>query len=135
MSDVPDPVPPAPAAASAQAEPAPTPAKKPRKWLRRTAWALAALAVLVVLAPFALSIAPIRRFVAEKVSDRVGRRVTIGGLSARWWSGIEARDVEVHNPDGFDGPPLLAIDRIEAHVGVIGALTGDLHASLRRPTA
>src|SRR5438552_4847222 len=99
MADAPaEPAPPAPG-------PSPSPRKR-RRWLRRVAYGLVALVVLVVFAPFALSIAPVRRWVAERVSDRLGRQVTIGGLTARWWSGTELRDVEVHNPDGSEGPPL-----------------------------
>ena len=114
----PDPVPSAP------------PPRRFRRRRRRLLLSLVVLAALVALAPYALSVAPVRRWVAERVSASLGRRVTIGGLTARWWSGIEARDVEVHNPEGFTGPPLLAVDRVEAHVPVFGAVFGDVAATV-----
>ncbi len=103
-----------------RAEPAvaPAPAAVPpkrRRWPRRLAIFLVALAVLVTFAPYALSLAPVRRWVAGRVSDSVGRPVAIGALTVRWWSGIEARDVEVGNPPGFAGEaPLLHVERVHA---------------------
>jgi uncharacterized protein involved in outer membrane biogenesis len=112
--------------------PAPTPPpRKRRRWLRRTAVALVVLVVLVVLAPFALSIVPVRRYVAQRLSDEVGREVTIGGITARWWSGIELRDVRVANPPGYPADPLLTISRLHADVAVLRLLRGRVEAAVR----
>src|SRR5262245_25426584 len=100
MADaVPDPI-------STPATPAATP-KKRRRWRRRLTWFFVVLFVLLAVAPHAISIPFVRHWIAAKASDALGRRVTIGGASAKWWSGIELRDVEVHNPPGYEGPPLL----------------------------
>jgi hypothetical protein len=98
--------------------------RRRRRWLRRLGGTLLVLALLVTFAPFALSLAPVRRYVAARVSDSVGRRVTIGGITARWWSGVELRNVEVHNPDGFPGDPLLSVDRVRADLAVFPLLAG-----------
>ena len=87
--------------------------------------------VLVVLAPFALSIVPVRRYVAQRLSDEVGREVTIGGITARWWSGIELRDVRVANPAGYPADPLLTISRLHADVAVLRLLRGRVEAAVR----
>src|SRR5947207_297295 len=42
----------------------------------------------------------------------------------------EEFDAEVHNPDGFTGPPLLAVDRVEAHVPVFAAVFGDVSGTV-----
>jgi uncharacterized protein involved in outer membrane biogenesis len=118
-----------PAAPTPQdAAPAPRPR---RRWKRRLLLGTTAFVLLVVAAPYALSIAPVRRWIASKVSDALSRRVTIGGVTARWWSGIELRDVEVHNPPGFEGPPLLAADRVHVDVAAFKALFGKIDADAR----
>lgn len=113
-----------------------TPRKK-RRWLRRIAIAVVVLGVLVTFAPFALSLGPVRRWAAGKVSDAVGRTVTIGGITARWWSGIECRDVVVANPEGFTGEPLLRVERVHADLYWLPLVSGSVRGSVEvlRPVA
>lgn len=113
----------------APAPAAPTPRRK-RRWLRRLGLLFVLLLAIGAAAPMALSIGPVRRFVAEKVSERLGRRLTIGGITAAWWSGIELRDVEVHNPDGWDGDPLFSVDRVKVEVALGKAIGGHVEATV-----
>ena len=111
-------------------DPTPAPPRPRRRWLRRLVKLFVVLGALVVVAPLALGLAPVRRFVAGKVSDALGRQVTIGGISAAWWSGIELRNVEIHNPEGYTGDPLLAVDRVKVDASVWKALTGAPEATV-----
>lgn len=104
--------------------------RKRRRLGRRLLFLLLFLVLLVGAAPFALSLGPVRRFVEGKVADALGRPVTIGALSATWWSGVEAKDVVVGNPAGYAGDPLLAVGRIHADVAVLRALGGSIDATV-----
>ena len=112
------------------------PTSRPRRrWLRRLVVFVVLLLGLVVVAPLGLGLSPVRRFVAGKVSTALGRTVTIGGISAAWWSGMELRNVEVHNPEGYTGDPLLAVDRVKVDVSLGKLLTGtfDARVAVERP--
>lgn len=123
MADPLAPTPPSPTSPAA-------PTKRRGRWRRRFVYFVLTLLVLVAVAPLALGLAPVRRMVAEKVSAAVGRKVTIGGISAAWWSGLELRDIEVHNPAGYQGDPLVAVDRVKVDVAVFKALTGTIDATV-----
>jgi TonB family protein len=75
MADPLAPTPPSPTSPAA-------PTKRRGRWRRRFVYFVLTLLVLVAVAPLALGLAPVRRMVAEKVSAAVGRKVTIGGISA-----------------------------------------------------
>ncbi|HEX5137347.1 MAG TPA: AsmA-like C-terminal region-containing protein [Planctomycetota bacterium] len=78
---------------------------------RRRRFLLAALpvvAVLVAVAPMLARTAAVRRFVAGRVSDALGRPVEIEGLDAGWLSGVEVLGLVVRNGTAeFRGEPLL----------------------------
>ncbi len=106
------------------------PTKKRGRWRRRIVFFLLFVVVVVVVAPFAMSLAPARKYLAERLSATAGRKVTIGGISAAWWSGIELRDVEIHNPPGYQGDPLFAVDRVKLDLALLKALTGSIEATV-----
>jgi|GEM_PF-5765417 len=108
----------------------PAPTKKRGRWRRRIVSFVLFLVVLIVLAPLALSLAPARKYIAERLSATAGRKVTIGGISAAWWSGLELRDVEIHNPAGYQGDPLFVVDRVKLDVVLLKALTGSIEATV-----
>ncbi len=120
---------PTPPSSATPATPA-APTKRRGRWRRRFVYLVLTLLVLVAVAPLALGLAPVRRMVADKVSAAVGRKVTIGGLSAAWWSGLELRDIEVHNPAGYQGDPLVAIDRVKVDVALFKLLAGTVDATV-----
>lgn len=108
----------------------PPPPKKRRRWLRRLTWFVVFLLALVTAAPLALGLKPVREAVASEVSKALGRKTTIGGASGSWWGGFELRDVEVHNPDGWQGDPLVSIDRVHLDVRLMKLVTGTVDATL-----
>lgn len=130
MTVPPPPPPPAlPLEGSPEADTAAAPRRR-RRWLRRITGFVVLLVALVVAAPFALALKPVRRYIAEKVSKGIGRETTIGGASGTWWGGFELRDVEVRNPAGWQGDPLLSIDRIHVDVNAWKLLTGAIDATV-----
>ena len=88
------------------------------------------VAALVTAAPFALALKPVRDFVASQISRKLGRPTTIGGASGSWWGGFEVRDVEVRNPEGWQGDPLLSIDRVHVDVKFLKLVTGSIDVSV-----
>ncbi|MDJ0523663.1 MAG: AsmA family protein [Planctomycetota bacterium] len=114
------------------AEAPPATSKPPRKprWRRRLVVTLLVLFVLVLLAPLAVGLGPVRSLIADKVGAALGRQVDIGGSSAFWFSGIDLEDITVHSPEGFDGP-LATVAKVHADVDVFALLGGDLTARLR----
>lgn len=118
MSDVPPPPPPSSA-----------PPKK-RRWLRRLVLFVVFLAAIVTAAPLALGLKPVRELVASKVSKALGRTTTIGGASGSWWGGFELRDVEVRNPEGWQGDPLFSLDSVKVDVKFLKLVTGSIDATV-----
>ena len=104
--------------------------KKRRRWLRRLTWFVVFLGALVTAAPFALALKPVREFLASQVSKKLGRTTTIGGASGSWWGGFEVRDVEVRNPDGWQGDPLLSVDRVHVDLKIAKLVTGSIDATV-----
>lgn len=84
-------------------------------WVRRAGWAALAVLVLMVLAWLALP--PLVRWQGEqRLSDALGRRVTIAEVSVRPWSlELTLRGVAIAAAGaGADGPPLLSVERLHA---------------------
>ena len=104
--------------------------KRPGRWRRRVIGLIVTLLVLVVLAPLALSLGPVRGKIADVVGEKLDRKVEIGSASAFWFKGIDLEDITVHSPDGFDGP-LATVQKIHADVDILGSLFGDTKAKVR----
>jgi len=114
------------------ASPSTPPSPPPRRgrWRRRVLWTFGILLLLVLLAPLALGLGPVRDLVAGKIGSALDRRVEIGSASAYWFKGIDLADVTIHSPEGFDGP-LATISRVHADVDVLGLLGGSVGARVR----
>src|SRR5256885_1345352 len=84
------------------------------KWLRRGAWALAVL--LIVWGVSWLAVPPLLQSQAEhRLSDRLGRGVTIGAVDFEPWS-LELRLRELTIAGRSAGtPPLLRVNRIHVN--------------------
>ena len=88
------------------------------KWMRRAAWALAALAALWVVTW--LAVPPLVRWQAPpRLSAILGRDVTLGAVDFHPWSlEIVVHDLAVGPAPGASAPPLLRVARVRANVAL-----------------
>ncbi len=107
-----------------------TPAPRKRRWRRRLGWTFAILLILLLLAPLAIGLGPVRSLIADKIGSALDRRVEIGSASGYWFKGIDLEDLTVHSPEGFDGP-LATVARVHADVDVLGLIGGTVGARVR----
>lgn len=104
-------------------------APRPRRWLRRAMKVGLVLVVLLLLAPLALSLSPVRGMVAEKIGDALGAKVTLDGAFAYWFHGIDLEGMEVHSPAGYEHP-VAKVEKVHVDVGVLGLLAGNVDAAV-----
>ncbi len=88
------------------------------KWMRRAAWAVAALVVLWVVTW--LAVPPLVRWQAPpRLSAILGRDVTLGAVDFHPWSlEIVVHDLAVGPAPGASAPPLLRVARVRANVAL-----------------
>ncbi len=88
------------------------------KWMRRAAWAVAALAMLWVVTW--LAVPPLVRWQAPpRLSAALGRDVTLGAVDFHPWSlEIVVHDLAVGPAPGASAPPLLRVARVRANVAL-----------------
>ncbi len=103
---------------------------------RRLRLALFALTVTAVLAGFAWSMLRVdpKLRLEQVLSEAFGRSVKIGELQVHALEGrVELADVELGNPPGWAGPPLLFAANVEIDASLesllAGRVVGTLHAS------
>jgi AsmA protein len=63
------------------------------------------------------------------ISRAVGRPVTLAGhirLSMRPWAGLEATDIRISNPPGWQEPHFIALERLELRGSLLRLLLGEL---------
>src|ERR1035437_4613337 len=98
-------------------------------------WAKIALAVFAVLlvialaAPYFLNVDRYRDTIAEAIEKQTGRRVTLGGIQARFLPqlGFVVKDLHIGNPQGFSAGDLVAADEIRGNLALGPLLHGTIH--------
>jgi hypothetical protein len=76
--------------------------RRRRRFWRALFWICTSFAMLLAAAPYAINLPWVRRQVADALTEEMGTTVRIDGLGFSWFSGIEARGVEIDNARGFD---------------------------------
>jgi len=97
--------------------------RKPR-WLRVTLWVVAALVLLVAIAPFLAGTGAVRGLLESAVQSALGRPARVAGLSAGWFSDVTLDGLALENPEGFGGDALLRVRRVRVERGLLGLLLG-----------
>lgn len=117
-------------------ETAVAPERRPRRRWWRIAGVLAfALALLVVVAPYALSLGFVRRGIENDLSEQLGTRCSLERLGFNWFSGFALEGLRIGNPPGFDqDQPMLQVRRLagdlslgqllRGRIGVVGLMDG-----------
>lgn len=111
----------------------------PTPVLRRSLWALAFAAGVVLLAALALPYAASTRLVRDRIADEIsewsGYDVAIGATpEISVWPGLRASltDVTLSLPGAAGKAPALTAERIEIELSALAALAGDIRFSRAR---
>ena len=115
--------------------PAPPPPRKRSRW-KRWLVGLAVFGVLVWLAiPFVVSWIG-AGIATSRASEILGSSVDVGGFGFGWFSGVDLEEVTVAQPADFaDAPAAFEVKRVQAQVGIWGAVRGryDVFARIESP--
>jgi len=94
------------------------PPRRQRRWLRRTLWAAEAaftlLVLLVAVVPPLLPEGFVGRIVARRISEALGRDVTVEGARFSFLSGLRARGISIKDRPGFGDEDFLRIKSLVA---------------------
>lgn len=83
------------------------------------------MALLVLVAPWLAGLGVVRRAVADRLGAAIGRDVTLGGVSAGWFSGVTVSDVTVAGRRWELGDePLLRVSSVRVENSLPGLLFG-----------
>lgn len=79
----------------------PAPTRRRRRWWRRSLLVLALLIPMLLAAPYAIALGPVRGWVERRATLRLGAPCGIDDLSFSWASGVTVQGLEIGNPPGF----------------------------------
>jgi len=98
--------------------------KRPVRFLIGFLVTLLALQALRVLVP----VEKVRDLALEQAQARLGREIAVGevGLSIRGGLGVRLSDFVLHNPDGFDGAPLVSAKALDLKVEILPLRKGEI---------
>jgi len=89
-----------------------------------------ALLLLVLLAPYALSLGYLRSTVEEQLSTSLNGKATVEDVSFGWLSGVQMSGLRIENPEGFPSErPAMTMKSLAADVSLSSLLFGTLSAS------
>ncbi|MFN3243462.1 MAG: hypothetical protein ACE37K_18305 [Planctomycetota bacterium] len=88
------------------------------------------LLLLVLLAPYALSLGFLRSTVEEQLSTNLNGKATVEDVSFGWFSGLQMNGLRIENPPGFPTErPAMTMKSMAADVALTSLLFGTLSAS------
>ncbi len=103
----------------------PSPLKKPRRWLRWSAWAAVSLLVLLVAAYFIVTSSGFfKAVILPRVSAALNAGVTVSDASIHPFSGISLRDLKVQ---AAGQPPLVTASEVRVNYHLFDILGGNYH--------
>lgn len=95
--------------------------KSGRRWLRIVIGILVVILLVVAFLP-RIGASWMRSDIQSKLSEETGLEVSVGSLSAGWFSSVAVGDLKVSVPSGGR---VLAIDQITTQKGLLGLMTRD----------
>ncbi|MCU0866208.1 MAG: AsmA-like C-terminal region-containing protein [Planctomycetes bacterium] len=106
------------------------PPHRRRRWLRWLLITFTLLLCLVLAAPHAIALGPVRAEVERQLSATTGAPCRIGRMGFSWFSGVAIRELEIGNPAGFPNErPALRIGRAALDLGLGALLRGQFRCT------
>lgn len=103
------------------------PPKKRRRLLRIFVIAFCALATLVLVAPYALSLGYLQSRVEAELNNNLDGKCEVADVAFSWYSGVSIKDLRIANPAGFPTErPAIVMKGMKADVSVFSLLFGKL---------
>src|SRR5215469_5463403 len=91
--------------------------KKVMKWI---AIIIAILIVLVIILPFVINVNDFRPQIESKLTNALGRKVTVGNLSLSLWSGSLAADnIAISDDPAFGNAPFVKAESLKVGVNLM----------------
>src|SRR5215469_12932513 len=91
--------------------------KKVMKWI---AIIIAILIVLVIILPFVINVNDFRPQIESKLTNALGRKVTVGNLSLSLWSGSLAADnIAISDDPAFGKAPFVKAESLNVGVNLV----------------
>lgn len=81
------------------------------------------LIVLIALAPWIASLAPVRSFVVARLNAQLNGRVEVGSYSLGWFSRTQARDIKIYDTQGMLA---MEIDEVDSPISLSDLIRGNL---------
>ncbi len=104
---------------------------KPRmhRWLRITGGVIAGLLLLALIIPLFINVDKYRPQIEAAITERTGRRATLGAIHVRLLPTIAAvvDGVQLGNPKDFAAGNLISVDKIKVGLAIGPLLHGDFH--------
>lgn len=97
-----------------------------RRWRRILVLVVVVLVVLVAVAPWLAGLSPVRRYVEGRLTEALGRDVSLGGIEASWTGGVAIDGMRVANRGGvFGSAPAVEAKRVEVNDALTDILFGN----------
>jgi len=103
-----------------------------KKLLKILLWITGIFVALIIVAIIGLKLFfPVEKakaYAIEKGSAALGRPLTVEDLDLSFWGGLGIKlvEVEVGNPEGFEGEPLLLAENVDVKLRLLPLLTKDI---------
>jgi len=107
------------------------PARRFPRWAKVLAYAVGALVVLALIAPYFLNVEHYRGDISSAIEKQTGRSVSLGKIRARFLPhvGFVVENFQLGNPKGFAAGEFMTAEAIRGNLTLWPLIHGDIHLS------